>query len=108
MLKSISFTLALVFGLLSVGCGDDGDDDDDASDARIERKCTDMCEHISEAPLSGCGHSDAADLETCVPECAAHLNPKEAGEDPEATEGELDCAITAADCDTWEACGDFL
>ena len=66
-----------------------------------------MCEKLVAPPLSGCGKSDGSDVEVCKPECYEHVTPKSDGE-LDATESDLDCAIAAQDCATWESCGDLL
>ena len=74
----------------------------------LELKCGNMCRHLLAAPLSGCGKSDAADQDGCTSECYAHVTPDPDDGELEATEAELDCAITAQTCEAWQACGDFL
>ena len=101
-----SMSILSLFALLSVQCGGGGSSG--SSSAAFESKCQRMCQHLIAAPLSGCSKSQATSVDVCRPECVKHMNPKAPGDAPEATEPELDCAITAATCDAWNACGDFL
>jgi hypothetical protein len=101
----------LAIGVLALGalhCSSSSGGDGGGNNSQLQLKCAQMCEKLVAAPLLGCGKSDAASVETCKPECYGHVTPKSEGEPPEASEADLDCAIAAQDCATWEDCGDLL
>lgn len=66
-----------------------------------------MCEHFLAAPLSSCGKV-FADAAACEAECYDHVTTLQSNGMPSADEGDLDCAIAASTCETWDACGDLL
>jgi hypothetical protein len=97
----------LAFVSLQCSSSSSGTNDGTGVSPVLQSKCSQMCEHLVAAPLSGCGKSDGVDVATCKPECIDHVSAHGA-EPPEATESDLDCAISAADCEAWKNCGDLL
>jgi hypothetical protein len=103
-----SLVASVILAFVSLHCSSSGSGTNDTGvSAVLQTKCTQMCEKLVAAPLSGCGKSDGSDVATCKPECIEHVTPQ-ADEPAEATEADLDCAIAAADCDAWSNCGDLL
>lgn len=102
--QSLRFGALMLLLALGSGCSSRSS----GGGGSLELKCSRMCQHLLAAPLSGCGKSDAADQDGCTDECYAHVTPDPVDGEIEATEAELDCAITAQTCEAWKACGDLL
>jgi len=105
-MKTVRLSIVGALALVFVQCGGSGDTG--SSRSALESKCAKMCAHLVAAPLLGCGKSDGTSIEVCKPECVSHLTPKAQGEAPEADLSDLECATTAPDCESWNACGDLL
>lgn len=105
--RSILAVSILAFVSLHCSSSSSGTDDGTGVSPALQNKCSQMCEHLVAAPLLGCGKSDGTDVATCKPECIDHVSAHGV-EPPEATEADVDCGITAADCDAWKNCGDLL